>query len=211
MGACSLFEILDRRGLAPTKVPHELLKHAVIFTFVATFGCGAKATEYGFAAVSGNAGVSSSGGGGPGGTVGNSGVDGGIFIPTASGSSTGSMANGSVVSGALTIMPLAPVVNVVTGQPAPTVQFTAYLQGMQTGAAWTLDRGELGTVSATGVFTPTGTSTGTGNITAAVGSAVATTTVTSRKERSASGPWTTRSPPIPRLRGGQTWTLLRPS
>src|SRR5580658_8999552 len=178
MGACSLFEILDRRGLAPTKVPHELLKHAVIFTLVATFGCGAKATEYGFAAVSGNAGVSSSGSGSSGGPVGNSGVNGGIFIPTAGASSTGSAASGSVANGALSIMPLAPVVNLVTGQPAPTVQFTAYLQGMQTGAAWTLDRGELGAVSATGVFTPTGMSAGTGNITAAVAGAIATTTVT---------------------------------
>ena len=78
----------------------------------------------------------------------------------------------------LTIAPLGPVVTVTTGQTPPTVQFTASVGGTPTGVAWGIDRGEIGTISASGLFTPTGTLGGTGNITAVYGGEKATTTVT---------------------------------
>ena len=80
--------------------------------------------------------------------------------------------------GALTIAPLGPVVTVTTGQTPPTVQFTASVGGTPTGVAWGIDRGEIGTISASGLFTPTGTLGGTANITAVYGGEKATTTVT---------------------------------
>ena len=80
--------------------------------------------------------------------------------------------------GVLAIAPLAPVVTVVTGQALPTQQFTATINGVTTGAAWSIDRGELGTIDATGLFTAAGTQGGVGNITVSYGSEKATTTIT---------------------------------
>ena len=79
--------------------------------------------------------------------------------------------------GLFSIAPLMPTVTVVTGQPLPTVAFTATVAGTETGAVWSIDRGELGTISALGVFTPSGTIGGVGNITANDGSQTATTTI----------------------------------
>ncbi len=94
--------------------------------------------------------------------------DGGQLIP----------GDGSQPTGALTLAPLAPVVTVTTGQAVPTVQFTAMIGGQKTGAGWAIDRGELGSINGSGLFTPSGTTGGVGHITAAVGSQMATTTVT---------------------------------
>ena len=49
---------------------------------------------------------------------------------------------------------------------------------MPTGVAWAIDRGELGTIDANGLFTPTGTLGGTATITAVYGAQTVTTTVT---------------------------------
>ena len=82
------------------------------------------------------------------------------------------------LQGALVIAPMTPVVNLTTGQAPSPVQFTATVGGMPTGVAWGIDRGELGTISPSGVFTPTGTLGGTANITAVYGSQKVTTTIT---------------------------------
>ncbi|HEY6459488.1 MAG TPA: hypothetical protein VIY73_05030, partial [Polyangiaceae bacterium] len=86
--------------------------------------------------------------------------------------------DGSVPQGVLAIAPLNPVLTAVGGQPAPTQQFTATVNGTATGAAWSFDRGELGTIDQKGLFHATGTLGGVGNVTASVGSQKATTTVT---------------------------------
>jgi len=49
------------------------------------------------------------------------------------------------------------VVTVVKGQAIPTLQYTAISDGQDVTAVWTIDRGELGTISGTGLFTPSGT------------------------------------------------------
>jgi hypothetical protein len=82
------------------------------------------------------------------------------------------------LQGALSITPLTPAVTVTTGQMPMSVQFTASVGGTPTAVAWGVDRGELGTISATGLFTPTGTLGGTATITADYGSQKVTTTIT---------------------------------
>jgi len=96
------------------------------------------------------------------------------FVFGGSGSGGGS---GDASQGLLTLAPLMTTVTVVVGQPVPTVQFTAYVGGVQMGAAWGIDRGELGTINSSGLFTPSGTIGGVGNITVAYGSQTATTTI----------------------------------
>jgi hypothetical protein len=82
-------------------------------------------------------------------------------------------------AGTLSITPVAPVLTVVTGSPLPTQQFTAVVNGQPaTGASWSIDQGQLGTINATGVFTPSGTAGGVGNITASSGGLTASTTIT---------------------------------
>src|SRR5580658_5138342 len=88
-------------------------------------GCGTSASKFG------SSGGSSTGANAGSGFFIGSGAQGGFFI---GGSGSGARADGGTVNGALTIMPLAPALTVVTGQPVPTVQFSAYLQGMQTSA-----------------------------------------------------------------------------
>jgi hypothetical protein len=111
------------------------------------------------------------------------------LIPNTSGLTAGFTASGgdagdagttgsASLSGPLTIAPLMPVVTVVAGQPVATQQFTAYVGGIQTPVNWSIDRGELGTISSTGLFTPAGTLGGVGNVTAMYGKATQTTTIT---------------------------------
>jgi hypothetical protein len=85
---------------------------------------------------------------------------------------------GAHLQGPLAIMPLTPSVTVTTGQAPQPVQFTATVGGTPTGVAWGIDRGELGTISASGLFTPTGTLGGTATVTAVYGSQKVTTTIT---------------------------------
>jgi hypothetical protein len=66
---------------------------------------------------------------------------------------------------------------VETGKPVPTVQYVAKMGGKVVTATWRLDRGELGTISGGGLFTPSGKVGGEGQITATVGSLKGGTTV----------------------------------
>jgi hypothetical protein len=87
--------------------------------------------------------------------------------------------DGSDVQGSLAIAPLNPVLAVVTGSPLPTQVFTATLNGAPAnGVAWSIDRGELGTINSSGTFTPAGTIGGVGNITASLNGQTASTTIT---------------------------------
>src|SRR5207249_348390 len=83
----------------------------------------------------------------PGGTGGN-GDDGG---------NGGGIDNGDM-TGPLVIAPLDQVLTISAGGVLPTLQFAATVNGNTVSPAWTIDRGEIGTVGvATGTFTPTGT------------------------------------------------------
>lgn len=63
------------------------------------------------------------------------------------------------------------------GKSVPTVQYVAKLGGQEVPAKWRLDRGELGTITSAGLFTPAGNLGGVGQITAVVGSLEGSTTV----------------------------------
>jgi len=105
-----------------------------------------------------------------------------LFIPaSADGGPTYGTASpdGGPTSAGLTIKPLSPTLTVVTGQPVPTVQFTAVdLQGVAETAAWSIDRGELGTITSGGLFKPAGTVAGTGTVSAVYGALSGSTPVT---------------------------------
>ena len=90
----------------------------------------------------------------------------------------GTDAGNTHLQGALAITPLTPSVAVTTGQAPQPVQFMATVGGTPTGVAWGIDRGELGTINSTGLFTPTGTLGGTATVTAVYGSQTVTTTIT---------------------------------
>ncbi len=85
---------------------------------------------------------------------------------------------GGSSSTALSITPSAPVLTVRTGQPAATVAFKASSAGATVNAKWLLDRGELGSIDANGVFTASGRLGGTAHVSASYGSLTAITTVT---------------------------------
>ena len=80
----------------------------------------------------------------------------------------------------LVVTPANPVLDLQTGQPAQTVQFMATKSGTPiTNAQWSIDRGELGSIDANGLFTPSGTLGGVAVVTAAAGASDrGTTTVT---------------------------------
>ncbi|HEY2511371.1 MAG TPA: hypothetical protein VGI39_10970 [Polyangiaceae bacterium] len=103
--------------------------------------------------------------------------DSGIILQPDSGSLLPPNGDGGT-QGTLAISPMAPTVTVVTGQPAPTIAFMATVNGQATGVAWSFDRGELGAVSSSGVFTPTGNLGGVGHVTASYGSLTVSTSVT---------------------------------
>ena len=89
--------------------------------------------------------------------------------------------DGAVVAGALTITPTNPVVTVTvqngTIQTTP-LTFMAASGGRPVGAAWTIDHGELGTITSGGVFTASGTAAGPATVTAQYGNSMATTMLT---------------------------------
>lgn len=77
-----------------------------------------------------------------------------------------------------TIAPPDPVVTVTAGQVATNVQFAVKTTaGMVLPATFTLDRGELGTMSPSGLFTPSGALGGTAIVSAEWGGRRATTTL----------------------------------
>src|SRR6202044_413303 len=81
-------------------------------------------------------------------------------------------------NGELTVTPANKVLDVTSGLPMPTLQFTASLNGNPVGATWAIDRGELGAIASTGILTPTGTFGGVANITATYGALTASAPVT---------------------------------
>jgi hypothetical protein len=76
----------------------------------------------------------------------------------------------------LSITPANPVL-VFSGAPL-TQQFQAILDGNPSAAVWSLDNVAIGSIDSNGLFTASGTAGGTATVTAQVGKASATTTVT---------------------------------
>ncbi len=104
--------------------------------------------------------------------------DGGTAGGTDGGSGTGGGTGGG--SGVLTISPLDPVIDVTTGTTPPTVQFTATQRGASVSPAWSVTPATVGTLSATGLFTPSGTAGGLATVIAQASGDTATTTLTVR-------------------------------
>ena len=104
--------------------------------------------------------------------------------------------DGGSMQGALAITPQAPVLVVTTGKAVPTQRFAATVGGAPATVAWAIDRGELGSIDATGLFTPAGTIGGVGHVTATYGSQKASTTVTVDLQTTQSGdPGWSSNPP----------------
>jgi len=77
------------------------------------------------------------------------------------------------------ITPLDATVDVTIGTPVPTLAYTATSSGKTIAPAWSIDRGEIGTIdAATGVFTPGGKIGGKASVTATYAGKKATTSVT---------------------------------
>jgi len=101
------------------------------------------------------------------------------------------LGDGGIVT-SVTISPANPTVTVaiVDGSvtSAPTVQFSAVDQsGSEVQVGWTLDQAQLGSISGTGEFTPSGETGGTANIIAGFGSSTAQTTLTVIIQRTQNG------------------------
>ena len=80
--------------------------------------------------------------------------------------------------GGLAIMPEGVVLSIVAGSPVPTQTFVASFGDSAITPMWRVDRGEIGTITADGVFTPTGVLGGTANVTANYGTMSISTLVT---------------------------------
>jgi hypothetical protein len=81
--------------------------------------------------------------------------------------------------GPMVIVPINKVIDVTAGTTITPVNYTATIGGVAVAPAWSIDRGELGSIDvSSGVFTPSGTLGGTGTISATYGSTTATTNVT---------------------------------
>lgn len=88
----------------------------------------------------------------------------------------------------LTIEPADQVLDVDVGGTVPTINFVAKASGAPVGVAWSIDRGEIGTINvSTGVFTPTTSAGGKATITATWGAKKATTTVTVKLKMTQNG------------------------
>ncbi len=135
------------------------------------------------ACASSRSGENGTGGGGSGGNSGGGGDD--------ATSLDGGFALGSdATTGDLAITPANPTLTVTITDGvvnAPTQQFAATQSGQPASARWSIDRGEIGSIDASGLFTPTGTTGGTANVLATVGSVTASTTVTVLIKRTQNG------------------------
>jgi hypothetical protein len=80
----------------------------------------------------------------------------------------------------LVMAPLNEIVDVVAGQPSPVTQYSATLDGVSVAASWRIDRGEIGSISAAGAFTPKGVVGGKATITASYRGKEVSTAVTVR-------------------------------
>jgi hypothetical protein len=79
----------------------------------------------------------------------------------------------------LVISPADPVLTFITGQPAPTAQLVATTtDGVQVPAVFSIDRGELGTMTTGGLFTASGNVGGKGKVTATWNGRSGTTSLT---------------------------------
>ncbi len=78
----------------------------------------------------------------------------------------------------LTITPTDPQLVIESGKPVPTVQLVARLGGPAVTAQWSLEQGALGSITGSGLFTPSGNLAGQTKVTASVGSLSAGTTIT---------------------------------
>src|SRR5262249_10364881 len=83
-----------------------------------------------------------------------------------------------VPRGPLTISPASPIVMVTVGQTPPTLQFSAPIDNVPVQVVWAVDRGEIGDIDASGLFTTPGTVGGAATVAAIYGADKATTTVT---------------------------------
>ncbi len=115
------------------------------------------------------------------------GSDSDLYAENGSGGSSGASSGGSgggLFDGSngdassLTIEPVNPTLTVKSGQPVPTQQFVAKSLGAPVTAAWSLDKAEIGSIDANGLFTPSGTVGGPAMVTAKVGTYQASTNVT---------------------------------
>ena len=117
------------------------------------------------------------GGGGGGGVDLSASIDLGGFV-----FDTGDMA------GPLVIAPLDQVLTATVGQAPPTAQFTASVNGASVSPAWTIDRGEIGTIDvSTGLFTAAGTLAGKATITGSYLGRTATTSITVKVAQTQNG------------------------
>jgi hypothetical protein len=111
------------------------------------------------------------------------GIDGGLVQPDGSimgfnGGDDGGTDGSTILQGALVVAPTVQTLTATTGQPPPTLQFSATVGGVLTSVAWGVDRGEIGTIDNSGLFTATGNIAGTATVTAYYGGAKTSTTVT---------------------------------
>jgi hypothetical protein len=109
--------------------------------------------------------------------------------------SSGSAGNGASfvdvsndTASAYLLSPQDPVVIVKTGQPLPTVDFdVTTTSGAPVSALWLVDRAEIGSIDASGLFTASGNAAGKAKIEATVGSEKLSTTVTVKIEAEQNG------------------------
>ncbi|MGH7285677.1 MAG: hypothetical protein ACRELY_29515, partial [Polyangiaceae bacterium] len=81
--------------------------------------------------------------------------------------------------GPIVIAPADKVLDVTSGGTLPTISYAATVGGVAVTPAWSIDRGEIGSIDvASGVFTPSGKLGGKATISATLGANVATTSVT---------------------------------
>ncbi len=113
------------------------------------------------------AGPSGLGGSGTGGTAGAGGTGGGVVID-----------GGGDATAGLSITPSNPTVTYDSTKPAPTVQFQVVSNTGPATALWAIDRAEIGSIDAAGLFTAAGTAAGTATVEATVGTQKLTTKVT---------------------------------
>ncbi len=133
----------------------------------------------------------------------------GMFSGTSSGSSPGTSTGSSsgdagvvrslgtdAAAAALTISPASASMTVTVGSPLPTQPFTARLGASTTSAAWSVDRGDIGTIGATtGVFTASGAVAGVVTVTAISGALHATAQLTVNMRSTQNGALPTDNPP----------------
>ncbi|MCA9670416.1 MAG: hypothetical protein KC503_32695 [Myxococcales bacterium] len=132
------------------------------------------------------------------GDVGNSGSDG----PGSGGDGLTFTDGGDSASGRLVITPANATITVKSGQPLPTLQYKAKLDDVDVTAQWTLDRGELGTLTTAGLLTASGDVAGVGKVTASAGGIEASTQVTIKIETTQNGATTQNGNPGPGGFGG---------